>query len=164
MNSGSTTASPAHRATRIIRIFVPPAAAGCWRGIRGVCWDVNPARMKTGSLIDMDGVIYRENHLIPGAAEFVDAMLATGTPFLFLTNNSAPTAEDLAVKLKHLGIRELNARHYETSTLNTADLLSETHPSCTAFVIGESGLAAALHEKKIANDAISPNYVVVGEG
>jgi len=26
------------------------------------------------------------------------------------------------------------------------------------------GLAAALHEKKIANDAISPNYVVVGEG
>jgi len=120
--------------------------------------------MKTGYLIDMDGVIYRENHLIPGAVEFVDAMLATGTPFLFLTNNSAPTAEDLAVKLKHLGIRELNARHFYTSALNTADFLSETHPNCTAFVIGESGLAAALHEKKIANDAINPNYVVVGEG
>src|SRR5438876_6539481 len=120
--------------------------------------------MKTGYLIDMDGVIYRENHLIPGAVEFVDAMLATGTPFLFLTNNSAPTAEDLAVKLKHLGIRELNPRHFYTSALNTADFLSETHPNCTAFVIGESGLAAALHEKKIANDAISPNYVVVGEG
>jgi HAD superfamily hydrolase (TIGR01450 family) len=120
--------------------------------------------MKTGYLIDMDGVIYRENHLIPGAVEFVDAMLATGTPFLFLTNNSAPTAEDLAVKLKHLGIRELNPRHFYASALNTADFLSETHPNCTAFVIGESGLAAALHEKKIANDAISPNYVVVGEG
>src|SRR5439155_12741731 len=78
--------------------------------------------------------------------------------------NSAPTAEDLALKLKHLGIRELNPRHFYTSALNTADFLSETHPNCTAFVIGESGLAAALHEKKIANDAISPNYVVVGEG
>jgi NagD protein len=120
--------------------------------------------MKTGYLIDMDGVIYRENQLIPGARGFVEAMTATGTPFLFLTNNSAPTAEDLAVKLKHLGIPGLNARHFYTSALNAADFLSETHPDCTAFVIGESGLAAALHEKKIANDAIQPNYVVVGEG
>src|SRR5213596_4268541 len=66
--------------------------------------------------------------------------------------------------IEHLGIRELNPRHFYTYALNTADFLSETHPNCTAFVIGESGLAAALHEKKIANDAINPNYVVVGEG
>jgi ribonucleotide monophosphatase NagD (HAD superfamily) len=31
--------------------------------------------MKTGYLIDMDGVIYRENNLIPGAADFVQALL-----------------------------------------------------------------------------------------
>ena len=59
--------------------------------------------MKVGYLIDMDGVIYRENHLIAGAEEFVQALTETGTPFLFLTNNSAPTPEDLAVRLKHLG-------------------------------------------------------------
>lgn len=120
--------------------------------------------MRTGYLIDMDGVIYRESHLIPGASEFVEAMLAHGTPFLFLTNNSAPTAEDLAVKLKHLGIPELAPRHFYTSALNTADFLSETHPNCTVFVIGENGLATALHEKKIHNDPIRPHYVVVGEG
>ncbi|MHB8520602.1 MAG: HAD-IIA family hydrolase [Limisphaerales bacterium] len=120
--------------------------------------------MKTGYLIDMDGVIYRENHLIPGAGDFVQAMLATGTPFLFLTNNSAPTPEDLAVRLKHLGMSELSARHFYTSALNTADFLSETDPGCTVFVIGEGGLLAALHERKIANDAIQPRYVVVGEG
>src|SRR5213075_544717 len=100
--------------------------------------------MKTGYLIDMDGVIYRENHLIPGAADFVDALLETGTPFLFLTNNSAPTPEDLAVRLKHLGIPNLAARHFYTSALNTADFLSEMHPTCTVFVIGEGGLLAAL--------------------
>ncbi len=120
--------------------------------------------MKTGYLIDMDGVIYRENQLIQGAAEFVQALLATGTPFLFLTNNSAPTPEDLAVRLKHLGIAGLSARHFYTSALNTADFLTETHEGCTAFVIGEGGLLAALHERKIANDAIHPSYVVVGEG
>jgi NagD protein len=120
--------------------------------------------MKRGYLIDMDGVIYRENHLIPGAAEFVENLNATGTPFLFLTNNSAPTPEDLAVRLRHLGIDGISARHFYTSALNTVDFLSETHPSCTVFVLGEGGLLAALHEKRIANDGINPSYVVVGEG
>jgi NagD protein len=120
--------------------------------------------MKNGYLIDMDGVIYRENNLIPGAAEFVQALSATGTPFLFLTNNSAPTPEDLAVRLRHLGINGLNARQFYTSALNTADFLSETDPGCTTFVLGEGGLLTALHEQKIANDGIRPNYVVVGEG
>src|SRR5256885_1689476 len=120
--------------------------------------------MKTSYLIDMDGVIYRESQLIPGAADFVQALTATATPFLFLTNNSAPTPEDLAVRMKHLGIPGLSARHFYTSALNTADFLSETDPVCTVFVIGEGGLLTALHERKIANDAIEPRYVVVGEG
>lgn len=120
--------------------------------------------MKTGYLIDMDGVIYRENNLIPGAREFVEALLDYGIPFLFLTNNSAPTPDDLAVRLKHLGIPALSPRHFYTSALNTADFLSETHPACTVFVIGEGGLLTALHQQKIASDAIHPSYVVVGEG
>jgi NagD protein len=119
---------------------------------------------KTGYLIDMDGVIYRENHLIAGAVDFVAALLSTSTPFLFLTNNSAPTPEDLAVRLKHLGIGGLSPRHFYTSAMNTADFLSETHPNCTVFVLGEGGLQTALHQHHIANDAIRPDYVVVGEG
>jgi NagD protein len=120
--------------------------------------------MKTGYLIDMDGVIYRENRLVAGAVDFVRALQSHGVPFLFLTNNSAPTPEDLAVRLKHIGIGGLSAKHFYTSAMNTADFLSETHPGCTVFVIGEGGLLAALHERKIANDAIRPHYVVVGEG
>jgi NagD protein len=120
--------------------------------------------MKTGYLIDMDGVIYRENQLIPGAVDFVAALTATGTPFLFLTNNSAPTPQDLAVRLSHLGIQGLSARHFYTSAINTAEFLSETHPNCTVFVVGDGGLVTALQEQKIANDAINPDYVVVGEG
>lgn len=112
----------------------------------------------------MDGVIYRENHLIPGAAQFIDALISGGIPFLFLTNNSAPTPEDLMVRLKHMGIDGVSPRHFYTSALNTADFLTETHPNCTAFVLGEGGLLAALHERRIANDSINPSYVIVGEG
>ncbi len=120
--------------------------------------------MKTGYLIDMDGVIYRENQLIAGAVDFVQALNATGTPFLFLTNNSAPTPEDLVVRLKHLGIHGLTRKHFYTSALNTADFLCAADPNCTVFAVGEGGLMAALHEQKIPNDAIRPHYVVVGEG
>jgi NagD protein len=120
--------------------------------------------MKTGYLIDMDGVIYRENHLIPGAADLVEAMLKSSVPFLFLTNNSGPTPEDLAVRLGHLGIRGVGPRHFYTSAMNTADFLSETDPQCTVYVIGEGGLLSALHEHRIPSDAIRPRYVVVGEG
>jgi len=120
--------------------------------------------MKTGYLIDMDGVIYRENQLIPGAKDFVEALILNGVPFIFLTNNSAPSPEDLSVRLGHLGIPSLSPKHFYTSALNTADFLSETHPACTVFVIGEGGLLTALHEHKIPNDAIQPSYVVVGEG
>jgi NagD protein len=70
--------------------------------------------MKTGYLIDMDGVLYRENQLLPGVGEFVEALIATGSPFIFLTNNSAPTPEDLSVRLGHLGIPGLSPRHSQT--------------------------------------------------
>lgn len=120
--------------------------------------------MKKAYLLDMDGVIYRENQLIPGAKELVELFIESGTPFLFLTNNSVPTPEDLVIKLKHLGIGNLSGRHFYTSAMNTADFLAEVHPGCTAFTIGEAGLTSALKEAGIANDTIAPTYVVVGEG
>jgi NagD protein len=120
--------------------------------------------MKTGYLIDMDGVIYRANELIPGAKEFVVALVERGSPFVFLTNNSSQAPEDISVRLGHLGLPGLSPGHFYTSALNTAEFLSETHPACTVFVIGEGGLLTALHERRIASDAIQPSYVVVGEG
>lgn len=117
-----------------------------------------------GLLIDMDGVIYRENQLLPHAEEFVHYLIETSTPFVFVTNNSAPTPEDLVVKLNHLGINGISVRHFYTAAMNTAEFLAETHPCCTAFVMGDAGLNLALQRAGIHNDSIRPTYVVVGEG
>src|ERR1051325_10011488 len=159
--SASGTGNPSARRQRILR---SPQFGATTSQSQSMNNKMKLRKMRTGFLIDMDGVIYRENQLIAGAADFVDALASTGTPFLFLTNNSAPTPEDLAVRLKHLGIPNLAARHFYTSALNAADLLNEMHPTCPALVIGEGGLLAALHQHKIANDAMHPSYVVVGEG
>ena len=37
-----------------------------------------------GFLIDMDGVIYRERQLIPGADRFIGSLIDRGIPFAFL--------------------------------------------------------------------------------
>ena len=42
-------------------------------------------RAKKGFIIDMDGVIYHGNRLLPGAKEFVEWLYREEKEFLFLT-------------------------------------------------------------------------------
>jgi len=116
-----------------------------------------------GYLIDMDGVIYRGSHLIPGAQQFVAELRASNVPFLFLTNNSQRTQRDVATKLQRLGI-DVEAEHVFTCAMATAGYLARQKPNGTAFVIGEGGLLMALHANGYAVVDKDPDYVVVGEG
>jgi NagD protein len=119
--------------------------------------------MKTGYLIDMDGVIYRGSEPIPGAAAFINYLQEEGLPYLFLTNNSSYTPLDVVVKLRKFGI-ETAAEHVYTSALATAEFVQLQKPHGTAFVIGEGGLLTALNEVDYAISRESPDYVIVGEG
>ncbi len=119
--------------------------------------------MKTGYLIDMDGVIYRGPELIPGAAEFVKQLTATRTPFLFLTNNSQRTRRDVSTRLNRMGI-PVEERHIYTCAMATARFLAEQKPNGTAYVIGEGGLLNALHINHYSIVDHDPDYVIVGEG
>ena len=51
-----------------------------------------------GCLIDMDGVIYRGNQLIPGADRFIHQLRVENVPFRFLTNNSQRNRLDVAMR------------------------------------------------------------------
>ncbi|MBS0261605.1 MAG: HAD family hydrolase [Planctomycetes bacterium] len=119
--------------------------------------------MDGGFLIDMDGVMYRGNQLIPGADRFVAELLAREIPFLFLTNNSQRTRRDMVVKLRRLGI-EVSDEHIFTCAMATARFLAAQKPHGTAYVIGEGGLLHALHHNGYSVVDHDPDYVVVGEG
>src|SRR4029079_12280386 len=56
-------------------------------------------------LIDMDGVLVREERLIPGADLFIQALEDAGRRFLLLTNNSLYTPRDLAARLAASGLQ-----------------------------------------------------------
>jgi len=55
-------------------------------------------------LIDMDGVLVREERMIPGADRFVQTLQGTGRRFLILTNNSVYTPRDLVARLAASGL------------------------------------------------------------
>jgi NagD protein len=116
-----------------------------------------------GYLIDMDGVIYRENQLIPGAERFIEQLQRENVPFMFLTNNSQRTRRDVAVKLRRMGI-DVGEEHVFTCAMATARFLAGQKPHGTAYVIGENGLHTALHTHGYSIVDKDPDYVVVGEG
>jgi 5'-nucleotidase len=113
-------------------------------------------------LMDMDGVLVREEHPIPGSAEFVARLTALGRPFMLLTNNSIYTPRDLAARLALSGL-VVPEESIWTSALATADFLDDQRPGGTAFVIGESGLTTALHDAGYTLTERNPDYVVLGE-
>jgi NagD protein len=113
-------------------------------------------------LLDMDGVLVHGRRPIPGAPEFIDRLISTGTSFLVITNNPIYTPRDLSHRLASEGMRIPEANLF-TSAMATAQFLSAQRPHGTAFVIGESGLTHAMHSAGYTLTNKSPEYVVLGE-
>jgi NagD protein len=113
-------------------------------------------------LTDMDGVLVHEEKAIPGAAEFIARLSATGRRFLVLTNNSIYTPRDLRARLLTAGI-DVPEESIWTSALATAQFLHDQRPGGSAYVIGEAGLTTALHSVGFVMTRRDPDYVVLGE-
>ncbi|MCG5217509.1 HAD-IIA family hydrolase [Streptosporangium sp. KLBMP 9127] len=113
-------------------------------------------------LTDMDGVLVREGHPVPGAEEFIGRLRDSGRGFLVLTNNSIYTPRDLVVRLRAAGL-EVPEKAIWTSALATAKFLQDQRPGGSAYVIGEAGLTTALHDAGYILTDLRPDYVVLGE-
>lgn len=113
-------------------------------------------------LTDMDGVLVREEHEIPGAGDLIQRWVDTSRRFLVLTNNSIFTQRDLAARLRGSGLT-VPEENIWTSALATAGFLVDQHPGARLYVIGEAGLTTALHEAGFILTDTDPDYVVLGE-
>jgi HAD superfamily hydrolase (TIGR01457 family) len=116
-------------------------------------------------LFDLDGVVYRGDQAVPGAADTLDRLRELGVPRLFLTNNSARTPAQVAAKLEGLGI-PVDPEEILTSAVATAAMLRREGASgSTAFVIGEEGIRTALEEggiRVLDGEPDRTDLVVVG--
>ena len=119
-------------------------------------------KSKAGFIIDMDGVIYHGNKLLPGVTDFVKWLEESGKSYLFLTNSSERTPKELHEKLKRLGINTAE-EHFYTSALATASFLANQKPAGSVYIIGDAGLIHALYSVGYTVNNVNPDYVVVGE-
>jgi len=113
-------------------------------------------------LMDMDGVLVREEEMVPGADRFLARLAERARPFLVLTNNSIYTRRDLSARLAASGLN-VPENAIWTSALAAAAFLAGQRPGGTAFAIGELGLTTALHEAGYTLTERDPDYVVLGE-
>ena len=150
----------------LVEVRVLPCALSVC-GTRLVLFGIYPAvgwRMnRNGFLLDMDGVIYRGHHLIPGAKEFLGRLKENDIPYIFLTNNSQRSRRDIAHKLCMMGI-ETSEKDVFTCAMATARFLAAQKPRGTAYVIGDSGLVQALYHNGYTFAEEKVDFVVVGEG
>jgi glycerol 3-phosphatase-2 len=115
--------------------------------------------------LDLDGVVYRGDEPVPGAAEAVRRARHDAIRILFLTNNSARTPEQVVQKLETVGV-QASAEEVLTSGLATAAMLAaEGRGAGDVFVIGERGVREALEAaglRLVDGDVDRADLVVVG--
>ena len=119
-------------------------------------------RAKKAFICDMDGVLYHGNRLLDGVKEFVQWLESENKKYLFLTNASERSPQELSDKLRRLGVN-VEKKHFYTSALSTAYFLASQKKKGSVYVIGEAGLINALYEAGFTMNNIDPDYVVVGE-
>jgi HAD superfamily hydrolase (TIGR01457 family) len=115
-------------------------------------------------LIDLDGVIYRGNELLPGAREFIDWLESHRKKYLFLTNNSFASETQVLEKLERLGIAT-DKEHLLSAGEAAVQNIARRFPQALVYVVGEPPLndLAQQYQLRIAPlDAVEAEVVLVG--
>ena len=121
----------------------------------------NNVQKYKGYLIDLDGTMYRGTELIKEAAGFVNRLRERDLPYLFVTNNSSRTPQQVAEKLRDFSIPAEEHQVFTTS-MATANYIYDKKHDATVYVIGEEGIKHALTEKGFMLTEDKPDFVVVG--
>jgi 4-nitrophenyl phosphatase len=113
-------------------------------------------------IVDMDGVLWHEDHPMPGLEEFFAFARRRRITLTLATNNSSRTPEQYVEKLAQFGIAVTPAEVL-TSSLATAAYLADVAPAGSrVYAIGGEGLTRALEDRGFVLAEEAVDYVVVG--
>lgn len=115
-------------------------------------------------LFDLDGVVYIGPNAVPGAVDGIAAARSQGVRCIYVTNNAARTAAEVAEHLRELGLT-LDDTDVITSSMAGASLVSEVVSSGKVLAIGGDGVWSALRERGFEPvDTYTPDVVAVMQG
>lgn len=88
-------------------------------------------------IFDLDGTIYRGEHLIPRADEVINQLKATRKRIIFVSNKTTGTANDYYYLLKNWGLN-IEEDEIINSTIVVTNYLKQNFNSDKFFAIGEN--------------------------
>lgn len=112
-----------------------------------------------GLLFDLDGVLYVGSQPIPGAAEAVESIRASGLPCRFITNTSTLSLGSLAKKLNGLGFNIPAAEIISAPQAAVRYLRGLGSPSCSLLMAED--VKQDFAEFRLAGK--KPDVIVVGD-
>lgn len=86
-------------------------------------------------MLDMDGTIYNEDTLIPGASEFFSLLVKQRKQYIFMTNNSSKGKISYVEKLNRLGI-PATEKNIASSVNATVMFLKQEKPQAKLYLVG----------------------------
>jgi 4-nitrophenyl phosphatase len=95
---------------------------------------------------DLDGVVWRGDDPIPGAASGIAALRAAGLRVAFLSNNSSQLVGDVVAKLGRHGIAAGPEDVYTSARAAAALLAGDLPPAARVLVCGGPGVDEALRD------------------
>jgi HAD superfamily hydrolase (TIGR01450 family) len=110
---------------------------------------------------DLDGVIWRGDEPIPGAAEGVAALRAGGLRLVFVTNNSSGTRAENAAKLVACGVPAGPDDVLSSATAAARLLAADLAPGARVLVCAGPGVSEALLAAGLAPVEAAPAEAVV---
>ena len=111
-------------------------------------------------MVDMDGTFYLEDALLPGAAEFLNAVRETGKRMVFVTNNSSKSKQAYITRLKGMGICASPEDIY-TSSEATMAYLRQNYGGQRILLLGTQSLCREFEEEGFLLDSQHPQLVVI---
>jgi 4-nitrophenyl phosphatase len=113
-------------------------------------------------IVDMDGVLYRGDEVLPGTNHFIEFLRQRGIGFILATNNSTRTPQQFVDKLAGMAV-EIHTSEVLTSAQATAVYLAGiAPPAARVFVVGMDGVRSALSEAGFSLVEEDAEFVVAG--
>ena len=116
--------------------------------------------MKKYFVIDLDGTIYRDTTILPGAKEFIDYLKTKNHDYVFFTNSPQRSKEELADKLNKLGIACLPKDFLSTVDVCINYLPKNAKIKCLGSISMEEQFK--INGFKIVNQDGICDYVIIG--
>ncbi len=113
-------------------------------------------------ILDLDGVIFLGQTIIPGVDKAIEELRKKGLMIFFLSNTSTKSRKSLMKKLVQMGVHALEKEIYSASYA-TAEYISKKYSNAKVYPISSGGIKKELNLKGIQIvDNENANIVAVG--